>query len=83
MSQQHRAEKKQITKNERKAKNKSKTSLASNLAVISKSIKNIIQLSRNDAFKSASLNVLKVVGENEIEGKIIELLNTNYSENKD
>lgn len=80
---QNRAEKKEIKKNERKARNQTKNKLASNLAVISKSIKHIIQFSRNDAFKSASLNVLQAVSENEIEGKIIELLNTNYSESKD
>lgn len=76
----NRAENKQIKKDTMKAvRNNTKR----NFAVISKSIQNIIQLSRNDAFKSTSLNLLQIAKETEIEEKIVELLNKNYSPKKE
>lgn len=74
MNQQHA---KQIKKDALKAKRNDTTK---NFLVTSKSIQTIVQLSRNDAFKSTSMRMLKVVRESEMEGKILELLNRNYSE---
>jgi len=73
------AEKKQNKKDAMKAvRNDTKK----NFAVISKSIQDIVQMSRNDTFKATILKTLKVKDETKIESKISELLNENYSVNK-
>lgn len=76
----NRAETKQIKKDARKA---TRNDTKKNFAVISKSIKNIIQLSRNGAFKSTSISMLQVANENEIDGRILKLLNVNYPQSED
>lgn len=70
-----RAEKKQNKKDAMKAVRNDTTT---NFAVISKSIQDIIRFSKNDTFKSTSLKLLNISNENEIQSKILELLNENY-----
>ncbi len=71
-----RAEQKQIKKDALKAKRKDSNK---NFTVIAKSIQNIIQLSRNEVFQSTSLRMLRICNQSEIDRKIFELLNKNYS----
>lgn len=67
----NRAENKQIKMDALKAiRNDSKK----NCSVIAKSIQNVIQLSRNNAFRSESMKMLKIYNPGEIGVKILELL---------
>lgn len=75
-----RAEKKRLKKDALKA---ARNDTKKNFSVISKSFQNIIQLSRNEAFKKTLMNMFKISKETEIEAKILELLNANYSQNHD
>lgn len=67
----NRAEEKQAKKIAREAM---RNNFKKNFSVIAKSFQNIVQLSRNDVFKSTSLKLLKISHQSKVDQKIFELL---------